>query len=1255
MGKKYFLQDEEIRNVGEDYFRHDDLAANIRHILKENSAPYNIAVIGKWGLGKSSLINLAKKEFENDDAYLFVTINAWKYEKESLSKVFLRQVMEQLESDNDKETQRDKTKKSISEIFKGLLKKSSKEKAPNMFKVIWDFLRKYPSWVLGYIAISFFLYGVYRAIVVANTDQPVWVHYPLDVLSGYMSNSVKLVIVPAVVFILTKIGFDFEKNPLSKVDFQLPEMNVEDYEIELGRAINKKHKNIKIVIIVDDLDRLSAEKMVEALDAIKMFINYSNCIFIVPFDESIIKKAISDCRLKDDSGDSAKLLESEQFLDKLFQYKIHLSPLLAYDIREYAKKLCDDNLKDFYMEYCPQESFTEVLKRVIIYPGVTTPRQVKKLVNTFISYMMIANSREKNGKLRKGFSTEMEGICTIAKLSVLQADFKDFYDLLFEDDAAIDKVLHYYEHFSMDEGESEENVLNDSIRDVLDISESEEIPKSALPLVNFLIYTRNIGRGDILPYLYVAEDDIVRQTGNQAHKEFIKAATSGNIVESRKALENNQKLVLSAKEFIDSGNDRITLLNMVRVMMAIEDVVNDEGKIIIADVLSDRAIDIGTYWSDNDEELANIDTAGLFGYYNYAKNKEKYSYLLDTILENDPIKETASEIVRNYLDNKEYLNKKTLTCLDEYIFKAIEKNALEFGNFKDIRCEFKLNEGGWMHIYYECIIQHIAEVDDYSNGTLQELRDVYHILINNDNSSVFEELEPLFDKAEMTRTFVMLLDCDDPSEVSDELIRNMIIRQIVASGEVSSINELLANNRCEYSKDEYETIDEYMLSQVAEEIMPQILAAYLESNAIDNIPQTVNTVISQGFSDRTKSAIKCIELIIETKSATANKNIENELSKACAYNVVTNYDNMAELLDNYAKINPEFVIKMLLPNITLPKETKLSDDFITFLTDFMVREKNNEAFEDVIHKFVQNLLTRLKSQNQNVDIIVRTLNLLDEFLKVEDFAKVQPVIHKNINEVNIQDVYHLYNKKYDAFGNDEGKLKLSNHVEVCIGMIENQKEVTEAIKILNSKYTRISEIERFAHAINQDDVDRKLAFDTLTKFIDKGFEGEKQISNVKSICRILDNEGIEFFNEVYKDRKDIRDAVSSVLVEQEDEFTFDEIAIVLEWILSRTIPRGEEFGVSDVLSLLVSMVNSKENSETVIGLIEKVSTGQFNKKKDKYISMYVELLRRNYDEELNETIIAQAKSRGNAIVKKVIEAAPDSMNKELTGYLSGKK
>ena len=82
--KRYFLQDEELYNRDDDFFRHDDLANNIRHILNENKPPYNIAVIGKWGLGKSSLINLALEEFNHKADYLCVNINAWKYEKEVL-------------------------------------------------------------------------------------------------------------------------------------------------------------------------------------------------------------------------------------------------------------------------------------------------------------------------------------------------------------------------------------------------------------------------------------------------------------------------------------------------------------------------------------------------------------------------------------------------------------------------------------------------------------------------------------------------------------------------------------------------------------------------------------------------------------------------------------------------------------------------------------------------------------------------------------------------------------------------------------------------------------------------------------------------------------------------------------------------------------------------------------------------------------------------------------------------------------------
>ena len=52
-----------------------------------NDILYNIALIGKWGTGKSSILGcvqdrLEQKDKENNEKkYLFANINAWKYEK----------------------------------------------------------------------------------------------------------------------------------------------------------------------------------------------------------------------------------------------------------------------------------------------------------------------------------------------------------------------------------------------------------------------------------------------------------------------------------------------------------------------------------------------------------------------------------------------------------------------------------------------------------------------------------------------------------------------------------------------------------------------------------------------------------------------------------------------------------------------------------------------------------------------------------------------------------------------------------------------------------------------------------------------------------------------------------------------------------------------------------------------------------------------------------------------------------------------
>ena len=84
--KNVYLMDKPIDNINKDEFDHKSIVDEIINILKNNFPPYNIALIGKWGTGKSSILECVKSKLENEDKqkYLFTTINAWKYEKQEI-------------------------------------------------------------------------------------------------------------------------------------------------------------------------------------------------------------------------------------------------------------------------------------------------------------------------------------------------------------------------------------------------------------------------------------------------------------------------------------------------------------------------------------------------------------------------------------------------------------------------------------------------------------------------------------------------------------------------------------------------------------------------------------------------------------------------------------------------------------------------------------------------------------------------------------------------------------------------------------------------------------------------------------------------------------------------------------------------------------------------------------------------------------------------------------------------------------------
>ena len=91
--------DARLENQNEDEFRHKEISDCILNLITNNDyqTPYNIALIGKWGLGKSSILNILEKSLKKENKnYKVILINAWKYESESLKKVFLKEIYEKV-------------------------------------------------------------------------------------------------------------------------------------------------------------------------------------------------------------------------------------------------------------------------------------------------------------------------------------------------------------------------------------------------------------------------------------------------------------------------------------------------------------------------------------------------------------------------------------------------------------------------------------------------------------------------------------------------------------------------------------------------------------------------------------------------------------------------------------------------------------------------------------------------------------------------------------------------------------------------------------------------------------------------------------------------------------------------------------------------------------------------------------------------------------------------------------------------------
>lgn len=324
--------------------------ANVIADISKNPSykPLTIGVFGVWGAGKSTLLKLIEQKIDMDSEKkgktLCININAWTFEgyedaKIALMEALLREIKEHKDIPS-------KVKDGVSKLLKKL-----------------DFFK---------LATKAASVGAPMIASVA-TGNPIPLLLSVSGKAEEVGDGIK-----NVANAMQSIRDDYLKDEESD-DANSIVNNVRKFRKEFKETL--KDDGIEnVIVLIDDLDRCQPDRIIETLEAIKLFLSVEKMTFIIAADENVIQYAI---RKKYPPIENYSVNLDKEYIEKIIQLPIYIPELSSKDIENYLMLLV-------VQEYCNIDQFKEFLKKIkeeklLISNDVIDAKKIKTIATDYIN------------------------------------------------------------------------------------------------------------------------------------------------------------------------------------------------------------------------------------------------------------------------------------------------------------------------------------------------------------------------------------------------------------------------------------------------------------------------------------------------------------------------------------------------------------------------------------------------------------------------------------------------------------------------------------------------------------------------------------------------------------------------------------------------------------------------------------------------------------------------------------------------------